>query len=732
MHLEGTVQSIVYENPEENYVVFRMQAKNRPEPVVVVGNMPTVVPGEELFLTGQWQNHPKYGSQFRVEQYRQILPSTVAGIKKYLASGLIHGIGRTMAKRLVEAFGDATFDIIEEQPERLTEVAGIGPLRSQKILEAWQSQRAIRDVMVFLHECGLGSVFAGKIFKRYGQQSPTVVREDPYRLAMDIRGIGFRTADRIAGHVGIAQDSLERVQAGLVHVLWEATGQGHVFLPAVELLQTTSEFLNLPKALIEQGLSPLAEKEHVIIEPAPDGQERVYVAPLARAEAGVARELTRLLQGRRHVREFDQAKALDWAAKQQSIELAEAQREAVATALREKVMVLTGGPGTGKTTIVRTILLIFEALRARVLLAAPTGRAARRLAESCRRETHTLHRLLKYEPSKGGFQHGPGKPLKVDLLVVDESSMVDTLLMNHLLRALPDHAAVVFVGDVNQLPSVGPGKVLSDLIESGTLPVARLTEVFRQARRSLIVRNAHRINEGLYPIAPSPEQERLSDFYLIKQDDPEKVREQILEMVENRIPQRFGIPSEQVQVLTPMNRGPLGTQALNLLLQGRLNPHGQEIPRGHIQFRLGDRVMQLRNNYDKDVSNGDIGEVSAIDPDRRQVTVNFEERVVEFDYGELEELSLAYAVSIHKAQGSEFPAVIIPMVTQHYVMLKRNLLYTAVTRARKLAVVVGSPRAVHLALKRPDVDQRYTSLAERLRDPARQKSGPEWAQEELW
>lgn len=726
MNLEGTVLNTIYESEETNFIVFRLQAKGRREPVTACGTFPVLTPGEEVFLIGEWKVHPRHGMRFEVSRYRSVLPATEAGIKRYLSSGLIKGIGKEFASRLVSAFGAETLNVIEQQPQRLREIEGVGPVRAGRILEAWSEQRTIREVMLFLHDCGLGTGYAAKIFRKFGQSAAQVIRDNPYTLT-ELRGIGFKTADGIARSIGIKEDSQERVQAGIVHLLWEATMDGHVFMHEEDLLREGAKFLELTRPHLAEGLRQVLATGKVTAMPGRPVNEtdlgrRIYPASLLKAEAGIAREMNRLIESPRFLREFDAAKAAAWSEEQFKLELAEKQREAVLAALTNKVMVLTGGPGTGKTTITKCILSVYQALKVRMTLAAPTGRAARRLTETTRRMALTIHRLLKFQPG-GGFQFNRTNQLKTDFVVIDESSMVDTSLMFSLLQAIPSEATVLIVGDINQLPSVGPGNVLRDLIESGQVPVVRLVEVFRQARKSWIISNAHRINEGKLPGQPEDE-EKLRDFYLIFQDDPERVQETILEMAAERIPQRFGIKSSEVQILTPMNRGPLGTMALNEKLQARLNPDGKAMTRGLYRFRQGDRVMQLRNNYDKDVSNGDIGLVERVNDETQVLTVRFDEQQVEYDYPDLDELTLAYAATIHKSQGSEFPAVIIPLVTQHFMMLKRNLLYTGLTRARKLAVLVGSRKALGLAVNREDTTTRNTGLREFL-------LGREWEKVEL-
>jgi exodeoxyribonuclease V alpha subunit len=724
--LSGQIEHITFTNEETGFTIAKVKVPGRYEPVTVVGTLLAPTPGEVLEMTGEWTSHPRFGDQFKVEQFTTKVPGTVHGIVKYLGSGMIKGLGPVMAERIVERFGKQTLDIIESDIKRLAEVPGVGAKRIAMVASAWEAQREIRDVMVFLQSHGVGTGFAVKIFRQYGSRSVAVVRENPYRMATDIAGVGFLTADRIAGNIGIPPTAPMRVEAGILYVLQQLSEEGHTYHPRGLLVDRCREILKVDPEAIEQALRALQGERRVVIEPeaVADALESatgddVYLATYHVCETTIAHRLQALLEVPRGLRQVDAGKAVAWVQEQLDFRLSETQAQALQSALDHKVMVITGGPGTGKTTIVNALLKIFERVKARVLLAAPTGRAAKRLYEATGREARTLHRLLEYSPQNGGFQRNEEAPLECDLLVVDETSMVDTVLMHHLVKAVPLTAACILVGDVNQLPSVGPGNVLGDIIDSGAVPVARLTEIFRQASRSRIVVNAHRINQGLMPEAGPESEEGPQDFYFIEQEDPERVVGTILELVRNRIPRRFGLdPVDGIQVMTPMHKGIAGASNLNRRLQEALNPGEGGVARGDRLFRIHDKVMQVRNNYDKDVFNGDIGRIASLSNEGRELTVLIDGREVMYDFGELDELVHAFAVSVHKAQGSEYPAVIFPVLTQHYILLQRNLIYTALTRARQLAVIVGTRRALAIGIKNMGTDRRYTRLAERLKQMA--------------
>ena len=676
--------------------------------------------GQVIRATGEWINHPKHGEQFTILQYTTMVPATAAGIEKYLGSGLIKGIGPVMAKRIVKFFGEKTLDIIEQNYERLEEVDGIGDKRVKMIWKAWNDQKAIREVMVFLQGHGVSPAYATKIFRQYGDNAIEVVKENPYRLAMDIFGIGFITADRIAESLGFGKDSEVRAEAGLIYVLQQVSDDGHVYYPQDLLVEKSVEMLEVNQEVIQKALKTLESIRRIVIDvfPATTPEEEIRAVYLFRyhvSERGVAAKLRKLLRAPHARRKIDIDKAVSWVQEKLSISLAQKQAEAVRSALTNKVMVITGGPGTGKTTIIKSILAIFERMGIRILLSAPTGRAAKRMSEATDRDAKTIHRLLEFSPATMGFQRNDENPLDSDLLIIDEASMVDTALMYHLLNAIPEEATLIIVGDVNQLPSVGPGSVLSDIIESGAVPVVILNEIFRQAQDSSIIVNAHLINNGSMPILDRSVMGR-NDFYFIEKDEPEDALKIILELVCGRINRAFGFhPLDEIQVLTPMNRGVVGTSNLNIELQKAMNPREDGITRGGRSYRIGDKVMQIRNNYDKDVFNGDIGKVSRIDTENQEVVIGFDGRDVAYDYSELDEVVLAYAVSVHKSQGSEYPCVVIPIMTQHYVLLQRNLLYTAITRGKSLVVIVGSKKALAIAVKNNRTVKRYTYLTERLK-----------------
>jgi exodeoxyribonuclease V alpha subunit len=719
--LQGQIERITFINEENGSTIARVKVYGRKDLVTVVGNLISPTPGEILKMEGEWVNHPKYGEQFKIVQCKTQVPASVYGIEKYLGSGLIKGIGPVMAKRIVKRFGKETLEIIEKELEKLREVEGIGEKRVEMIKRAWEEQKEIREVMLFLQTHGVSSGYATKIFKHYGSGSIQALRENPYRLAMEVYGIGFVTADHIAEKLGFAKDSELRAEAGILYVLNQLADEGHVYYPYEPLIDKAREILQVDREVILRAFGSVALAKRIVIEDlnqdgedSKENQKAVYLSSLHTCEAAIARRLRTLINAPKAVRPMDTDKAVQWVQQQLDITLAERQVEAVSRAVAAKVLVITGGPGTGKTTIINAILKIFARIGVTVMLAAPTGRAAKRMAEATGHGAKTIHRMLEYSIQKGGFQKHEENPLRCDLLIVDEASMIDTLLMYHLLKAVPATATLVLVGDVNQLPSVGPGNVLQDIIASGASPVVQLTEIFRQARESSIIVNAHRINSGLMPVLQSA-RDRLDDFYFIEQEEPDEVLRLIVDLTRERIPRRFGFdPVDDIQVLTPMHKGTVGASNLNDQLQKALNPVAEGVSRGGRNFHLNDKVMQIRNDYDKEVFNGDIGRITRIDRESQEATISFDGRGVVYDFTDLDEIVLAYAVSVHKAQGSEYQAVIIPILTQHYVLLQRNLIYTAVTRGRKLVVMVGTRKALAIAVKNDKTQKRYTYLRYRL------------------
>ena len=708
----GTVESIVYHNDETGYTVCTIKTpggvRAREEFVTIVGSCAAIWEGEELHAEGQWNLHPSHGRQFQAKAITCITPTSAEGIRRYLASGMIKGIGPTFAQRIVDKFGEQTLDVIDKESARLREVEGIGEGRRKLIKESWNEQRGVREIMIFLQSHGIGTAKAARIYRQYGADAIAVVKRNPYRLCEDVWGIGFKTADGIALSVGIPHDSEVRARAGLIYTLQsEADEEGHCFTVDADLLLHAQELLDISVEILAEALAKEYEKGTLVKE-----ENRVYLRDLFRAESRVAEKLRHLLDASRTFPPIDADKAIAWAESKMGLSLAPLQREALANAIRSKVSIITGGPGVGKTTIIRALTEIFSARKLDIRLAAPTGRAAKRMSDATGHEAQTIHRLLKFNPSLGGFEFTFENPMAGDCFILDETSMIDIRLMDQFLQALPNSVTLILVGDTDQLPSVGPGNVLRDLIGSNAIPFCRLDTIFRQDTSGLIVRNAHRVNSG-EPFETRPGE---SDFYFVETGDPLKIIERTVELMTQRIPQKFKMnPLTDVQVLSPMRRNLLGTENLNEVIQAALNPTGPALVRGCTHFRCGDRVMQIRNNYDKEVFNGDIGFIKEVDEENRFLAVMFDGRPVRYEQADLDELVLAYACSIHKSQGSEYPAVIVLMHTQHYKLLQRNLLYTAITRGKRLVLVVGSSRAVNIAIRANQVRERRTTLKERLR-----------------
>jgi len=713
--LAGVVERVTFHSPDTGFCVLRVKVRGHRELVTVLGAAASVQPGEFVQASGQWDNHREHGLQFKTTFLKVMPPNSLEGIEKYLGSGMIKGIGPHFARTLMNAFGEDVFDVIENAPDRLRTLRGIGPKRVQRITAGWADQKAIREIMVFLQSHGVGTSRAVRIYKTYGADAIPLVSENPYRLARDIKGIGFLTADQLAERLGVDKTAMIRARAGISYALTEAVSDGHCGLPVDELMPIAEKLLEIPADILREALREELRDETVIADTIGD-RDCVFLGPLWRAEKIIAERLTALAAGSPSWPEIDPRYAIPWVERRLALRLAESQRAAVRLAVSSKHLVITGGPGVGKTTLVNAILRILVVKGVSVVLVAPTGRAAKRLSESTGLEAKTIHRLLEVDARHGGFKRDGDNPLDCDLLVVDETSMVDVLLMSSLVKALPSRAALLVVGDGDQLPSVGPGQVLADIIRCGVVRVARLTEIFRQAVDSQIVTNAHRVNRGDLPILDVTTGER-SDFYFVEAHDPDDGVAKIVEIVKHRLPKRFGFdPITDVQVLCPMNRGGLGARSLNVDLQKALNPteDGVSVERFGYTYRVGDKVMQTDNDYDKEVFNGDVGYVCRIDHDAQEVVIEFDDRPVEYQFGELDTVALAYAISIHKSQGSEYPAVVMPVSMQHYIMLRRNLLYTGITRGRKLVVLVGQKRAIGLAVKGTSETRRWSKLAERM------------------
>ncbi|WP_316354089.1 SF1B family DNA helicase RecD2 [Candidatus Trichorickettsia mobilis] len=712
-HLAGTVERVTYHNPENGFVVLRIKIKNHKDIVTVIGNTPSISPGEYIKCSGIWQNDRIHGKQFKADFLKSLPPDTLEGIEKYLGSGLIKGIGAYFAKKLITAFGDKVFEVIETKPELLSSVDGIGVIRAQSICANWQDQKIIREIMIFLQSHGVGTTRATKIYKTYGEQAIEVVSKNPYQLAKDIRGIGFISADTIAANLGIARNSLIRATAGVAHLLLEATTNGHCGLPLATLIDSSQKLLDLESNLVELAIQTEITAG-TLINDTINNIDSIFLNTYYLYEKNIAKLLLALAKQNISWEEIDATKTIPWVEQQLNIELAQNQKEAITQALSTKVLVITGGPGTGKTTLVNAILKILLTNKLRIKLCAPTGRAAKRLSESTGFEALTIHRLLEIDHKYGGFKHNEQSTLPCDYLVIDETSMVDVSLFYSLLRALPQNVALLLVGDVDQLPSVGAGQVLNDIINSAAIPTVKLTEIFRQAASSNIITTAHRVNNGIIPNLQFTKEE--SDFYFIEAEQGDDITNKIINLVKERIPKKFNLhPVNDIQILCPMQRGGVGVRSLNIELQQALNPNYNSgiVKFGQI-FSLGDKIMQTENNYDKETYNGDIGIINNINEQEQEVTINFYNRNVIYDYTDLDQITLAYATTIHKSQGSEYPAVIIPLTMQSFMMLKRNLIYTAITRGKKLVIIIGEKKALAIAVKDNKTLRRYSKLKEWL------------------
>ncbi len=712
-NIRGILEKIVFKNPDSGYMVGRIRLEDD-ELVTVVGKVFELQCGEELEIQGSWIVNKKYGKQFEITKVRAHTPSTTIGIENYLGSGLIKGVGPVMAKKIVGKFGKKTLDVLDDDPERLSGIEGIGQKRIKQIIKSWQKHKKIREVMIFLQSYGISSNYSAKIYNTYGENTVSVIKINPYRLAEDIFGIGFKIADDIALKVGIPKDSIFRIKAGIIYLLHRAEDNGHCFLPAEEILTVSSDFLGADLSIINNAISELQEEEKIIIVKDGEGN-KIYLSSLYHSEVFVSKKLLGLVgiddnKDIRTGRESLYRRLINEMADAGGILLDEIQVNAIIMALTERIMIITGSPGTGKSTILNFIIKILEREKKKFMMAAPTGRASKRMTETTGRESKTIHRLLNFNPRLNKFLKNEDNPIDADIIIIDEASMLDIRLMRDLLSAIKIDSSLIFVGDIDQLPSVGPGYVLGDLIRSGTVPVCELKKIYRQEGQSQIIKNAHKVRDGQFPYIKNKDSE---DFFFIEKNDPEEVVNLILHLLSNKIPSSFGMdPLNDVQVLVPTNKGVCGVINLNSRIQKMLNPGSTGLLHGNRWFRVGDKVIQLKNNYNKDIYNGDIGIITSIDMELKEASINYDGRKVDYSFYEMDEINHSYAISIHKSQGSEFKCVIIPLLTSHYMLLQRNLLYTALTRARELAILVGSKKAVGMAVNKNIVEKRYTSLKE--------------------
>jgi len=717
--IEGVLDKIIYVNDENDYTVGILINSDTKEEITIVGNMIGINPGESLKIEGKWETNPRYGKQIKVFSYQPILPKNLEAIEKYLSSGMIKGIGTEYAKRIVSRFGENTLDVLDNEPERLSDVSGIGEKRQETIIKAWAEQKHIRELMIFLHSHNISATFASKIFKKYGNTAISIIRDNPYILSYDIQGIGFKTADKMAMSLGIEPDSINRVEAGILYILVGLTEEGHCYYPYEPLIAKCVEMMSVDEGLVSEGIMHLKKRRQIEVEEMPSNEVAVYPKSLYISEKSAAERFVDIVKSKKELPEINIEKAISWFEIKHKMKLSNNQKSALEKVLKGIPIVITGGPGTGKTTLIRAIVEIFEAKGVKVLISAPTGRAAKKIEEMTSRPASTIHRMLKYNKYNGKFIFNIDNPLDCDVLIVDEISMLDIVLANHLFKAVKPSANIVLIGDVDQLPSVGPGNFLKDVIDSKIIDVIRLNVIFRQSQQSKIIANAHCVNKGEMPNLKSKERiyafPTKEDFYFISREEPDELLDTIIFLVSERIPQRFGYnPLEDIQVITPVNKGVLGSTNLNVHLQRVLNKETLTIIKGSKMFKIGDRIMQSVNNYDKNVFNGDIGRIIEINYEEHNVIVKYDEQTVFYDFEELDELMLSYAITVHKSQGCEFKAVVMPVHTQHFRMLQRNLLYTGITRAKELMCLVGNAKAVQIAVKNNYVSKRYTGLVHRL------------------